>query len=56
VAWLNPLLADPAYEPVCRGMQTALPYADTFTSANTVLELQRFTQMLRDEPALRVRG
>ena len=48
VVWLNPLLADPAYEPICRGMQAALPYADTFTSANTVIELQKFSQMLRD--------
>ncbi len=56
VAWLNPLLADPAYEPICRGMQAALPYVDTFTSANTVLELKRFTQMLRHEPTLRTRS
>ncbi|TLY12139.1 MAG: VWA domain-containing protein, partial [Thaumarchaeota archaeon] len=56
VVWLNPLLADPAYEPVCRGMQTALPYVDTFASANTVIELQKFSQTLRNEPALRARG
>jgi uncharacterized protein with von Willebrand factor type A (vWA) domain len=56
VVWLNPLLGDPDYEPICRGMQAALPYLNMFTSANSVLELQKFTQMLRYEPVLRVRG
>ncbi len=28
VLWLNPLAADPEYEPVCRGMETALGYVD----------------------------
>ena len=28
--WLNPLLVDPAYEPLCKGMAAALPYVDYF--------------------------
>lgn len=28
--WLNPLLANPEYEPICMGMQTALPFLDQF--------------------------
>ncbi len=55
VVWLNPLLGDPDYQPICRGMETALPYVNIFTSANTVEELQKFAEMLRYEPALRVR-
>lgn len=30
VIWLNPLLVDPAYEPLCKGMAAALPYVDYF--------------------------
>lgn len=30
IIWLNPLLVDPAYEPLCKGMAAALPYVDYF--------------------------
>jgi uncharacterized protein with von Willebrand factor type A (vWA) domain len=33
VIWLNPLAGDPDYEPLCRGMNTALPYVDHFMAA-----------------------
>ena len=31
--WLNPLAADPRYEPLTRGMQAALPHVDVFAAA-----------------------
>ncbi len=30
IIWLNPLLASENYEPLCKGMQAALPYLDLF--------------------------
>ena len=30
LVWLNPLLVDPGYEPLCKGMAAALPYVDYF--------------------------
>ena len=35
VVWLNPLKADPAYEPLARGMHAALPYVDVSSAATT---------------------
>jgi hypothetical protein len=36
VVWLNPLLASENYQPLCKGMQAALPYLDVFLSAHNV--------------------
>jgi uncharacterized protein with von Willebrand factor type A (vWA) domain len=36
VIWLNPLLASENYEPLCKGMQAALPYIDLFLSVHNV--------------------
>lgn len=44
VLWLNPLAASPEYEPVCRGMETALPYIDglfAFTQSGDLTEIAR---------------
>jgi uncharacterized protein with von Willebrand factor type A (vWA) domain len=30
ILWLNPLLGSPSYQPICRGMKTALPFLDQF--------------------------
>jgi uncharacterized protein len=40
VVWLNPLKQDPAYEPLARGMQAALPYVDVFASAHDLASLE----------------
>jgi uncharacterized protein len=32
VVWLNPLLAEPAYEPTAAGMSAALPWVDVFAA------------------------
>lgn len=36
VVWLNPLASDPAYEPLARGMQAALPFVDVFAAGDTL--------------------
>ena len=39
VIWLNPLAGELDYEPICKGMQTALPYVDYFLPANSLNDL-----------------
>src|ERR1051325_11625316 len=39
ILWLNPLLASENYEPLCKGMQAALPYLDLFLSVNNLSSL-----------------
>jgi uncharacterized protein with von Willebrand factor type A (vWA) domain len=38
--WLNPLQDDPAYEPLARGMQAALPYVDVFAGGHSLASLE----------------
>jgi hypothetical protein len=40
VIWLNPLLGNPAYEPLTRGMATALPFLDHFAAAHNLDSLR----------------
>lgn len=40
VVWLNPLQEDPAYEPLARGMQAALPYVDVFAGGHSLASLE----------------
>lgn len=42
--WLNPLLGNAHYQPLCRGIQTALPFIDHFLPAHN---LESFAQMIR---------
>ena len=49
IIWLNPLLASESYEPLCKGMQAALPYLDLFLSVhnlNRLITLGRTLQKL----------
>ena len=39
VVWLNPLLASKNYEPLCKGMQAALPHLDYFLPAHNLESL-----------------
>jgi len=39
IIWLNPLLASENYQPLCKGMQAALPYLDFFLSVHNVHSL-----------------
>ena len=38
--WLNPLLGSPEYEPLTRGMKTALPYIDNFLPVHNLVSLE----------------
>jgi uncharacterized protein with von Willebrand factor type A (vWA) domain len=46
VIWLNPLLGDPRYEPMARGMQAALPFIDHFAPAHNLESLERLLPLL----------
>ena len=46
VIWLNPLLGDPEYQPLARGMRAALPYIDAFESAHNLDSLQELGQLI----------
>ena len=45
--WLNPLLGDPSYEPLTRGMQAALPHIDVFAPAHNLESLEALARHLK---------
>lgn len=45
--WLNPLLGHVDYEPLTRGMRTALPFIDYFLPVHNLDSLGRFARTLR---------
>lgn len=45
--WLNPLLGSSDYQPLCRGMQTALPYLDYFLPVHNLESLAQLARTLR---------
>ena len=47
VIWLNPLLADPGYEPLTRGMQAALPFVDDFLPVRDLVSVRELAEHLR---------
>jgi uncharacterized protein len=44
--WLNPLLGHPTYQPLCQGMQTALPYVHDFMPVHSAESLRQFGQLV----------
>jgi uncharacterized protein len=46
LVWLNPLAADPKYEPLTRGMQAALPHADDLLPGNSLASLATLAELL----------
>ncbi len=46
--WLNPLLGAPDYEPLTRGIQTALPYIDDFLPVHNLASLEELASRLTD--------
>ena len=46
VVWLNPLKAQPGYEPLTRGMVAALPHADAFLAGNSIASLEELAELL----------
>ena len=45
--WLNPLLGNPSYEPLTRGMAAALPLVDHFAAAHNLASLRDLAAHLR---------
>ena len=45
--WLNPLLGNANYQPLCKGMQTALPFLDYFLPVHNLESLADATKLLR---------
>ena len=46
VIWLNPLLGNPSYEPLTRGMAAALPLIDHFAAAHNLASLRDLARHL----------
>lgn len=46
LVWLNPLAADPAYEPLTRGMQAALPHTDHLLAGNSLASLEALADLM----------
>ena len=46
VIWLNPLLGNPSYEPLTRGMAAALPLVDEFAAAHNLAALRSLASKL----------
>ncbi|MBI4529175.1 MAG: VWA domain-containing protein [Deltaproteobacteria bacterium] len=47
IIWLNPLLASENYEPLCKGMQAALPHIDLFLSVHNLDSLVHLGRTLQ---------
>jgi uncharacterized protein with von Willebrand factor type A (vWA) domain len=48
LVWLNPLAADPAYEPLTRGMQAAIPHTDRLLPGNSLASLEELAAILEE--------
>jgi uncharacterized protein with von Willebrand factor type A (vWA) domain len=46
LVWLNPLAADPRYEPLTRGMQAALPHTDHLLPGNSIASLAALAALM----------
>ena len=46
VIWLNPLIGTQCYQPICRGMSSALPYIDHFLPMGNLKDLQYLAKTL----------
>ena len=46
ILWLNPLLGSKDYQPLCRGMSTALPYLDYFLPCHNFSSLKSLSHLL----------
>jgi uncharacterized protein with von Willebrand factor type A (vWA) domain len=48
LVWLNPLAADPRYEPLTRGMQAALPHTDHLLPGNSIASLRALAELMEE--------
>jgi uncharacterized protein with von Willebrand factor type A (vWA) domain len=46
IVWLNPLLGSPKYQPLCKGMHTALPYIHDFMPVHNAESLRQFGHLV----------
>lgn len=46
IVWLNPLAADPRYEPLTRGMLAALPHTDRLLPGNSIASLSALADLM----------
>ncbi len=46
--WLNPLLGSPNYQPLCKGMSTALPYLDHFIPCHNLFSLKKLASLIAE--------
>ena len=46
VIWLNPLKESRDYQPLCRGMSTALPYLDHFLPCHNFNSLKNLSHLI----------
>jgi uncharacterized protein with von Willebrand factor type A (vWA) domain len=44
--WLNPLAADPRYEPLTRGMRAAMPHVDHLLPGNSIASLESLAELM----------
>jgi uncharacterized protein with von Willebrand factor type A (vWA) domain len=51
LVWLNPLAADPRYEPLTRGMRAAMPHLDRLLPGNSIKSLEELADLMEGEPA-----
>jgi uncharacterized protein len=49
LVWLNPLAADPRYEPLTRGMRAALPHLDRLLPGNSIASLEQLADLMEGE-------
>ena len=56
LVWLNPLLGSADYQPLTRGMQAALPYADDFLPVHNLNSLEALARHLNSLGTQRVLG
>ena len=51
VVWLNPLAADPRYEPLTRGMKAAMPHVDRLLPGNSISSLEALADLMEEGTA-----
>jgi uncharacterized protein with von Willebrand factor type A (vWA) domain len=49
LVWLNPLAADPRYEPLTRGMRAAMPHLDRLLPGNSIASLEQLADLMEAE-------
>jgi uncharacterized protein len=48
LVWLNPLAANPEYEPLTRGMRAATPHIDQLLAGNSIASLEQLAALLEE--------